>query len=172
MSLRTPLIYTHVLDGMPFTNLFGGLGTILYLTGHHTAGAVDTSDRHAMQMAQAYHREHRAKGWGGIGYHFMITRKGNIICLRPVAMKGAHVGMHNSNNLGVVMCGTVGNKPSLRQRRAYQWLRRNAHTTKMPTRHRTNSRLTNVKLRGHNDWPGHETNSCPGTFKPMYRRGF
>lgn len=170
----SPTIYQHVLDDVRGreSGKYGPLGTPRYITGHYTAGPVDQSDRHAMIMCQSYAREHINKGWGDLGYHFMITRKGNIILGRPVKYKGAHTGLHNSNNIGIVMCGTTGDKPSLRQRRAYQWLRRNAHKTVMPSSHRTPVSLAQLIRRGHNDWPDNYSNSCPGSFKPMYRRGF
>ncbi|MEH3055559.1 MAG: peptidoglycan recognition family protein [Patulibacter minatonensis] len=166
-----PKIVTATQIGLRFTNVFGALGPERFVTGHHTAGPKDTSDAHAMSLARTYHADHARKGWGGLGYHYMITRRGTILCLRPTALKGAHVGGHNSNNIGIVCNGTVGDRPSIRQRRALKWLLANAHTAAMPKAHRTDVSLVHATRRGHNDWSGHQSNACPGTHKKMYLSG-
>lgn len=166
-----PRIYTAAQIGLVFENKFGSLGPENYVTGHYTAGRLDTSDQDAIAQAKSFHGFHKSKGWGGAGYHYLITRKGNIVCLRPTWMKGAHVGGNNSNNIGVVMCGTTGDEPSYAQRKSYRWLLDNAHTTKLPRAHRTDLNLANATRLGHNDWPGHTSNGCPGNFKTMYRKG-
>lgn len=166
-----PKIITAAQAGLRFANKFGALGPELYVTGHHTAGPKDKSDAHALQLCRSYHAAHAAKGWGGEGYHYCITRRGTIIGLRPTNLKGAHVGGHNSNNVGVMFHGTTGDKPTIRQRRSYKWLLANAHTTRLPKAHRTDRDLRKAKRRGHNDWPGHTTNACPGTHKKMILSG-
>lgn len=144
------------------------LGPELYVTGHHSAGPADTSDEHAIQLVRQFHRDHAAKyGAGGIGYHYNITRRGTIIGLRPTNLLGAHVGEANSNNIGVLFHGTTGDRPSPAQERAYRWLLANAHTPAMPKAHRTDRDLRNAKRLGHNDWPAHRSNACPGTHKKL-----
>lgn len=106
-----------------------------------------------------------------MGYHWCITRRGTIIGLRPTILKGAHVGGHNSRNAGAMFHGTVGDHPTEAQRKSYAWLIANAHTTAMPQAHRTDSDPRQATRRGHNDWPGHGSNACPGTHKPMIREG-
>lgn len=157
--------------GWTFDNVFGALGPENFVTGHWTAGPTDTSDKHAIALFRQYHLAHKAKGWGGEGYHFGITRKGNIILLRPVTLKGAHVGGHNTGNVGVACHATIGVKPTAAQRRAFHWLLAHAHTKAMPRSHRTDRDLRHALLRGHNDWSGHESNQCPGTYRRMYRSG-
>jgi len=154
-----------------FQNLFGPLGRPSIVTGHYTAGPVDSSDDHAIKLCRSYHAAHKAKGWGGEGYHYCITRRGTILCLRPIALKGAHTGKHNTSNVGVMMHGTTGDKPSQAQRESYWWLLHNAHTPKLPPAHRSPTSLANCARKGHNSWPGHESNGCPGAFKPMYLQG-
>jgi hypothetical protein len=166
-----PKIYGPGVTGMTFQNLFGALGAERSVTGHYTAGPRDRSDQHALQLCRQYHQAHKAKGWGGMGYHYCITRKGNIVLLRPLHLKGAHTGGHNTGNVGVMMHGTTGDKPTTAQRRAYRWLLANAHTKRMPRTHRTDHDLRGARRMGHNSWPGHQTNGCPGSFKPLYLRG-
>lgn len=163
-----PIFYKPNLD---FDNVFGGLGPELYVTGHHTAGPKDVSDKHALQLCVVYHNDHKRKGWGGCGYNFCITRKGNIILLRPLTLKGAHVGGHNSNNVGVMCHGTTGDKPTISQRRAFKWLLANAHTSKLPVSHRSDRDLRKAERFGHRDWSGHYSNSCPGTHYRMFKSG-
>lgn len=166
-----PRVITAAQLGLTFSNRFGTLGPELYVTGHHTAGPMDKSDADAIRLCRSYHAAHAAKGWGGIGYHYCVTRAGTIIGLRPTSLKGAHVGGHNSSNAGVMFHGTTGDKPTERQRKSYAWLIDNAHTSSLPRAHRTDRDLRGARRRGHNDWPGHTSNACPGTHKPMILKG-
>ncbi len=161
-----PKIVTAKAQGLVFQNVFGPLGPERHVTIHYTAGPEDRDVEHAKELNRSYHREHKAKGWGGIGYHFNITRAGHILCLRPTSLKGAHVGGWNSGNVGVMFHGTTGDKPTLAQKETLAWLLRNAHTRRLPAAHRTDRplRMPYCDRRGHNQWPGHTSNSCPGLF--------
>lgn len=48
---------------------------------------------------------HLAKGWAAIGYHFVITRAGDLELGRAVTEVGAHVSGFNSFSVGVCMVG-------------------------------------------------------------------
>lgn len=168
---RGPRIISAADQGIRPYDIFGPLGTPKYVTGHYTAGPVDKTVEHAIGMNQSYDDYHRKLGWGGIAYHYNIARDGTILCLRPVAVKGAHVGNYNSYNVGVMCHGTIGDRPSAEQEKSYRWLLNNAHTSKMPAAHRTAVPLKGLPKYGHNDWSGHQTNSCPGSFKPMFKGG-
>lgn len=48
---------------------------------------------------------HLAKGWSGIGYHFVITRAGDLETGRPLEEVGAHVQGYNAHSVGVCMVG-------------------------------------------------------------------
>lgn len=50
---------------------------------------------------------HRARGWNGIGYHYVIRRDGTIEKGRPENQVGAHVAGWNSVSLGVSLVGGV-----------------------------------------------------------------
>lgn len=50
---------------------------------------------------------HRAKGWKGIGYHYVIRRNGLIEAGRPINQIGAHVEGWNSVSIGVSLVGGV-----------------------------------------------------------------
>lgn len=48
---------------------------------------------------------HKARGWKGIGYHYVIYRDGSIHQGRPETKIGAHCQGHNDNSIGVVYVG-------------------------------------------------------------------
>lgn len=60
-----------------------------------------TKDR----MKQILKVHTRDRGWGDIGYHYVIDRAGRIIEARNVAYQGAHVKNHNEHNVGVMLLG-------------------------------------------------------------------
>ncbi|MDE6557081.1 MAG: N-acetylmuramoyl-L-alanine amidase [Duncaniella sp.] len=50
---------------------------------------------------------HLAKGYDGIGYHFVVLLDGTVCPGRPVEKVGAHCYGHNSDSVGVVYVGGV-----------------------------------------------------------------
>ena len=54
--------------------------------------------------AESIHRWHKAKGWDGIGYHYVILEDGTVQNGRPEYWKGAHAKGHN-NALGICLIG-------------------------------------------------------------------
>lgn len=50
-------------------------------------------------------RWHKAKGWKGIGYHFVIYRDGSIHVGRPKSEVGAHCTGHNTISIGICYIG-------------------------------------------------------------------
>lgn len=63
-----------------------------------TRPSMDTS-------ASDVHDWHLARGWRGIGYHYVIKRDGTIEEGRSLAMRGAHTMNHNNRSVGVCMIG-------------------------------------------------------------------
>jgi N-acetylmuramoyl-L-alanine amidase len=159
-----PRIETARSLGLSFQNVFGALGPETYVTGHWTAAPAPKTRDQARGQIRSFHRDHRSKGWGGLGYHYLIGPDGTIYCGRPTTLKGAHVGGHNSRNIGVAFLAGPGNTPTAEQSKSYRWLLRNAHTRFMPSAHRTDLPLMRAERRGHKDWAGHASNQCPGSF--------
>ncbi len=57
--------------------------------------------------AEDIHRWHtKERKWSGIGYHYVIERKGKLVNGRPEYWKGAHASAHNKDSLGVCLIGT------------------------------------------------------------------
>ena len=50
-------------------------------------------------------RWHRARGWSGIGYHYVIYRDGTIHAGRPEWQVGAHCRNHNAHSIGICYIG-------------------------------------------------------------------
>ena len=48
---------------------------------------------------------HRKRGFNGCGYHYYITRDGEIYPMRPDANPGAHAKGHNANSIGIAYEG-------------------------------------------------------------------
>ena len=53
---------------------------------------------------------HRAKGWNGCGYHYYITRDGQLHMGRPEEMVGAHARHYNAHSIGVCYEGGLDEK--------------------------------------------------------------
>ena len=50
---------------------------------------------------------HKARGWRGIGYHYVIGLDGMIEYGRPITETGAHVKGHNKGSIGICYVGGV-----------------------------------------------------------------
>lgn len=48
---------------------------------------------------------HRARGWSGVGYHYVIRHDGTIERGRPLEKVGAHVKGHNTYSIGICLVG-------------------------------------------------------------------
>ena len=56
--------------------------------------------------AKDIHSWHLENGWDGIGYHWVITTKGELQAGRPEYWVGSHAYGHNTGSIGVCMIGT------------------------------------------------------------------
>lgn len=45
------------------------------------------------------------RGWKDVGYHYIITRKGEVQEGRPIEEMGAHVAGHNKDSIGICLVG-------------------------------------------------------------------
>lgn len=55
-------------------------------------------------------RWHRARGWLGCGYHYVIRRDGELEEGRPLNEAGAHAAGFNRNSIGICLAGGVNAK--------------------------------------------------------------
>jgi hypothetical protein len=163
-----PRIITAGDLGLEFRDVFGPLGYAGRVTGHFSAGPRATDHRHAAALVRRLHVDHLGKGWGGCGYHYAIADDGTLLCLRPIVLQGAHVGGHNSGNVGVLCPGDVDDRPTIEQQETYRWLLDHAHTAALPQAHRPEGDLRNARVFVHHQWHGHTTNPCAGHFDAMF----
>ena len=50
---------------------------------------------------------HKAKGWSGCGYHYVLRRDGTEEIGRPYHQIGAHTMSHNEDSIGICVVGGV-----------------------------------------------------------------
>lgn len=100
---------------------------------------------------------HRAQGWSGIGYHFVIRRNGKVEKGRALNAIGAHVAGFNATSVGVCMVGGVNQadfrKPENNFTRE-QWAALKTLIADLVKRY------PNAKVRGHRDFPK-VSKACP-----------
>jgi N-acetylmuramoyl-L-alanine amidase len=82
------------------------------ITIHHSAKESDGGDEltttrdvaEVIQKIQTYHVRNR--GWGDIGYHFLVDANGNVWQGRSLDWQGAHAsGANNVGNIGICLLG-------------------------------------------------------------------
>lgn len=159
MAFR-PTIYNRSEAGLRAANSgkYGPLGEIYAATIHHSAGPRAKTKAQAQKLNRAYQIQHINQGWGDIGYHFCIDDLGRIYRLRPIRYKGAHVGLYNTGNVGIMVHGNYEkDRLTWRQRRTLRWLL-NGGLKVLTGEPESGYTL----FRGHKEWPGHRTNACPG----------
>lgn len=54
---------------------------------------------------QDIHAWHKANGWSGAGYHFLVLKDGKVYRLRPEHTVGAHASGANSDSIGICFEG-------------------------------------------------------------------
>jgi len=64
---------------------------------HHAA--------HSSATVLDIHRWHLENGWSGFGYHFLVTKDGQVHRGRPENAIGAHTKSYNNISLGICMQG-------------------------------------------------------------------
>jgi hypothetical protein len=152
------------------------------VVGHYSAGARAKNMAQGIARAKSFHADHKVRlGAAGIGYHYLITDDGVIICCRSTFHQGAHVLNKNRRRIGVNMPGTLNvpgmpgfrppeirDRPTVQQARTFDWLLNNAHTAAMPRLHRTDVKLAGLPRFGHKNL---DATSCPGLFLGMYKQG-
>ncbi|MEK7218963.1 MAG: peptidoglycan recognition family protein, partial [Patescibacteria group bacterium] len=93
---------------------------------HHTAGTVSTDSRPAVERMRAIYTYHaKNRGWGDIGYHYVIDEAGKIYQGRAggEAVIGGHAYCNNINTVSIALMGNFDAElPRQEQVRSLQWL--------------------------------------------------
>lgn len=142
--------------GQPVTSRMTRMTAIGSITVHHDGMSVfrATDERSTVHRLESIRIAHRVqRGWGDIGYHYVIDRSGRVWEGRPIGWQGAHVANHNEGNIGVLLLGNFDQQsPSAQQLEAL-----NGHLTALMRIHRVP--LANVAT--HREWETAAT-VCPG----------
>lgn len=139
----------------PVSSLMNRMTPIRWITVHHDGmdPFYSTDEGSSRARLEAIRRSHRNKGWGDVGYHYVIDRNGRLWEGRPIGWQGAHVKDQNAGNIGVMCMGNFDRQaPSHAQlatlNRHLGWLMRT-------------HRVSMSSLRTHQEWPSAAT-ACPG----------
>ncbi|MGN1307100.1 MAG: N-acetylmuramoyl-L-alanine amidase [Faecousia sp.] len=99
-------------------------------------------------------RWHRAQGWDGIGYHYVVKLDGTVQEGRPLERMGAHCKGHNANSIGICYIGglTADGKEPKDTRTAAQ------KAALISLIRRLKSNFTGAKVFGHRDFA---RKACP-----------
>lgn len=126
---------------------------IYRLTVHHSGDADDAVGDPEKHLRD-FERAHQAKGWACIGYHFVISRGGEVFEARPLTFQGAHsTGDNNIGNIGVCLLGNFDNRSIPNAQR--QALR------SVVDRLRKQYGIKRSNVFGHRDF---KTTDCPGRY--------
>jgi hypothetical protein len=90
----------------PKTSFLSEASTYDRLTIHHSGSVVEDSSESAVgDHLEGIVTGHIERGYGDIGYHFMIDAFGRVWEGRSLAYEGAHVFGQNERNIGVMLLG-------------------------------------------------------------------
>lgn len=96
------------------------------LTVHHTALGVKNDPRPAVERVRALYKYHAvSKGWGDIGYHFIVDENGVVYEGRTggKGVVGGHAYCNNTGTIGIVLMGNFENEqPTQKQVQGLQRL--------------------------------------------------
>lgn len=141
--------------GTPDAELMNPMLPVEHITVHHDGMTPFTATDYASSAAriELYRNGHRGRGWGDIGYHYVVDREGRIWEGRSLKWQGAHVKNRNEGNLGILVMGNFDEQaPSEKQLAALErHLRACMRRYKVPV----------SRVRTHREWDGAQT-ACPG----------
>jgi len=129
---------------------------VRYVTIHHDGLDRLCEGTACDEMAcriELYRVGHRARGWGDIGYHFIIDRAGVVWEGRSLKWQGAHVADRNEGNVGILVMGNF----EIQTPTAAQAVALREHTRAVCTYFS----VPWSRVFSHREWPGAHT-LCPG----------
>ena len=133
---------------LSFNGQFSSIGTVKRIIIHHSESKTATVDD--------IHRWHKANGWLGIGYHFLVRKDGTIWEGRPVWALGSHCSGYNTGSIGVCFEGNFNNE-TMQEKQLKSGLEIVKHLKKQ-------FNLTNSNIFRHKDLMATD---CPGNKFPF-----
>lgn len=79
---------------------------IVHCTATNPSWMADAPVKDIVKEVTRWHVEDRK--WSDCGYHFIISRSGEIGAARPLARTGAHCRGKNKGTVGIALCGGRG----------------------------------------------------------------
>ncbi|PMH45964.1 hypothetical protein BCU68_09215 [Vibrio sp. 10N.286.49.B3] len=125
---------------------------IQWVTVH--CSATPASRDIGVKEIRAWHVNERH--WRDIGYHFVITRSGEVQLGRPLNQTGAHVRGHNRANLGICLVGGVDEQ--LKAQDNFTTEQKEA-LWQLLTQLMAQHQLSHTQIKGHRDWSA--AKACP-----------
>ena len=88
------------------------MSSIQHITVHHDgmSAFTATSGGAARSRIDSIRRGHQGRGWGDIGYHYLIDPGGRVWEGRTIAYQGAHVRDQNRGNIGICVMGNYNDQ--------------------------------------------------------------
>lgn len=127
-DFRTTKTITHNADGMAYRWPLRYSPKVKAIVLHHTAQKVSGDNRPAVERMRALFEYHaNSRGWGDIGYHYIIDEVGTIYEGRTGGenVVGGHVYCANVGTIGIVLMGNFEvEQPTQSQVQSAQWLMR------------------------------------------------
>ncbi|MCK4668041.1 N-acetylmuramoyl-L-alanine amidase [Candidatus Dependentiae bacterium] len=104
------------------------------------------------------------RGWGDIGYHYLVSGKGEIFEGRSKFFQGAHVESFNDANIGVAVIGDFNIEKVSNQLKV--------SLTILLTELIAEYKLERTDVLGHREYLDKLPGSCPGDFLFKFLKGF
>lgn len=133
------------------------LGPIKYLTFHCSGSPAGRGDTVSIVKQWDIDRPDLRQ----IAYHWIVPEEGPAVRTLPDTVLGAHVGLHNTGNIGVCYIGGVrsgGDPNRARDLIDTRTTSQKAELQKLAAKYRIV--VPGIIVRGHRDWPG-VAKACP-----------
>jgi N-acetylmuramoyl-L-alanine amidase len=98
---------------------------------------------------------HKARGWKGIGYHYVIKLDGTLEEGRPIESIGAHVKGYNKNSIGICYIGGIG-----KDKKPADTMNELQDMTMVNLLKSLKEKFPSAHIKGHRDFPGVKK-ACP-----------
>lgn len=79
------------------------LDQVVKIAIHHSV--TNTAGKSAKQQADDVAAIHKARGWGGVGYHLLIARDGTVFYVGDIGQARANVTNNNEKVIGICLMG-------------------------------------------------------------------
>lgn len=79
--------------------------TPMKMTVHHSAGSPSHTDANVLGQIQGWENDHIKRGFGRMGYHWVINSLGSVVEGTGTELVGSHTLANNSGNVGICLAG-------------------------------------------------------------------